>query len=317
MTFKDFLAPLNAEDFGADQGPANTYHNQVQKYLTEFPNLDDVDIVLLGVNELRNTSHQHLTPGIGYSADALRRQFYKLFKGTYHVKIADIGNIESSNSFNDSAFALQETMKRLLELKKTVLVFGTHQELIASHYKGFETTTKALNLATLDAYLNLSELKNEESYLTQIIKHTPEYLFNLAHLGSQMYLNEPGGVNLMDAMLFDVCRLGIVRKNLTDAEPFFRNADLVCVNVSCIKQADFPAQLRGSANGLLSEEICALMRFAGLGSTVRSLGIYDYFSDLDTGEQSSKLAAQMLWHFIDGFYNRVDENPLQKSKNTN
>jgi hypothetical protein len=126
-----------------------------------------------------------------------------------------------------------------------------------------------------------------------------------------MYLNEPGAPKLMDAMLFDVCRLGIIRKNMTDTEPIFRNADLVCVNASSIKQSDFPAQLTGSANGLLSEEICALMRFAGLGNTVRSVGFYDYISDLDTGEQSSKLAAQMIWHFIDGFYNRVEESPLQ------
>ena len=85
---------------------------------------------------------------------------------------------------------------------------------------------------------------------------------------------------------------------------------MVCLNASGIKQSDFPAQLNGSANGLLSEEACALLRFAGLGGSVRSLGIYDYISDLDSGEQSSKLAAQMLWHFIDGFYHRVEENPL-------
>lgn len=310
MTFKDFLTPLNAEDFGASVGSVNAYHNQIMKYVDEFPDLEEIDIVLLGVNELRNRDNQHLAPGISYSADALRRQFYKLYKGNYQVSIADIGNIEAANSFSDTAYALQETVKQLLEMKKTVILFGTHQELIASHYKGFESTTKALNLVVLDAYLNLSELENEESYLTQIIKHTPEYLFNVSHVGSQMYLNEPGAINLMDAMLFDVCRLGIVRKNLADAEPFFRNADMVCLNAAGIKQSDFPAQLNGSANGLLSEEACALLRFAGLGGSVRSLGIYDYISDLDSGEQSSKLAAQMLWHFIDGFYHRVEENPL-------
>ncbi len=311
MTYKDFLSPLTGDDFASDQWPVNTYHHQIRKYITHFPDLDDIDIVLVGINELRNRKEEHLAPGISYSADALRRQFYNLYKGNYMVKIADLGNIQAANSFKDSAYALQETIRQLLELNKTVLLFGTHQELLSSHYMGFQTTTKALNLVVLDAYLNLSEIENEESYLTQIIKHTPEYLFNVSHIGSQMYLNEPGGTKLMDAMLFDVSRLGIVRRNIADAEPFFRNADLVCVNASSIKQADFPAQLNGSANGLLSEEICALMRFAGLSSSVRSMGIFDYISDLDTGEQSSKLAAQMIWHFIDGFYNRIDENPLK------
>jgi arginase family enzyme len=311
MTFKDYLSPLNEDDFGQVSGSLNTYQQQVKKHITSFPELDDIDIVLIGINELRDRKNQHIAPGITYSADAMRRQFYKLFKGNYEVKIADLGNLEAANSFNDTAYAFQETVRQLLELKKTIIVFGSQQELIPAHYKGFETTTKALNLAVLDAYLDLSEVENEEGYLTQIIKHTPEFLFNISHIGNQMYLNEPGAAKLMDAMLFDVSRLGLVRNNLADTEPIFRNADLVCVNVPCIKQADFPAQLKGSANGLLSEEICALMRYAGIGNNVRSVGIYDYISDLDTGEQSSKLAAQMLWHFVDGYYSRVEENPLQ------
>ena len=273
--------------------------------------MEDVDIVLLGVNELRDRNNNFLTPGISFSADALRRQFYRLYKGNYDVKVADIGNINAGNSFSDSAFAFQETMQQLLVLKKIVLIFGSHQEMILSHYKSFESTTKALNFTILDSFLDLSEQENQESYLTRIIKHSPGYLFNISHVGSQMYLNEPGASKLMDNMLFDVCRLGIVRKSISDIEPIFRNSDLVCVNMSCIKQADFPAQLNGGANGLLSEEICTLMRYAGLGNTVRSLGLYDYISDLDTGEQSAKLAAQMIWHFIDGFYNRIEENPLQ------
>jgi formiminoglutamase len=310
MTFKDFLAPLNADEFGSESGPLNTFHNQVKKYIGVFPELDDVDIVMVGVNELRNRNNEHLAPGISYSADALRRQFYRLFKGGYNVKIADIGNIQAGNGFNDTAYALEETVKQLLEWGKTILVFGTNDEMIPAHYKAFQTTARALNLVSLDAYLNLSEQEGEEGYLTKIIKHTPEFLFNVSHIGSQMYLNEPGASNLMDAMLFDVCRLGVVRKNLADTEPYFRNADLICVNTSCIRQSEFPAQLNGSPNGLPGEEACALMRYAGLGNKARSLGIYNFISDLDTGEQGAKLAAQMLWHFIDGYYNRVEENPL-------
>jgi len=311
MSFTDYLTPLNSDEFGGENLPVNSYDNQVKKYINNLPDTENADLILLGVNESRNRHNEHLSPGIRNSADAIRRQFYRLYKGNYEVKIADLGNIEAANTFNDTSYALKETVKQLLEMKKTVLIFGSHQELIPAHYKGYETTTKALNLAVIDAYLNLSEQTDQESYLTQIIKHTPEYLFNISHIGSQMYLNDPGAVKLMDAMLFDVCRLGIVRKNMADTEPVFRNADLVCINASGIKQADFPAQIYGSSNGLTSEEICVLMRFAGLGNTVRSLGIYDFFSDMDSGEQSSKLGAQILWHFIDGFYNRVNENPLQ------
>jgi formiminoglutamase len=311
MSLTDFVSPLNADEFGISTRSVNTYHNLVKKNTGEFPSLDDTDIVLLGVNELRNKSGEYLSPGMASTSTALRRQFYRLFKGKYDVKIADIGNIEAGNSFSDTAVALEETVKSLLEMKKTVIVFGSHKELVPSHYKAFESTSKALNLSVLDAYLDLDETPGQESYLTQIIKHTPGFLFNISHIAGQMYLNEPGYLTLMDAMLFDVSRLGLVRKNLADAEPFLRNADMITVNASAIKQADFPAQLDGSSNGLLSEEICALMRFAGLGNQVRSLGIYDFISDLDTGDQSAKLAAQMLWHFIDGFYHRVDENPLQ------
>ena len=59
MTFTDFLAPLDADNFGSDNGQVNTYHSQVKKHITEFPDLDDIDIVMLGVNELRNRNNQH------------------------------------------------------------------------------------------------------------------------------------------------------------------------------------------------------------------------------------------------------------------
>ena len=105
MTFKDFLSPLNAEEFGGNSGSVNLYRNQIYRYIDQFPNLEDVDIVLLGVNELRDRNNNFLTPGISFSADALRRQFYRLYKGNYDVKVADIGNINAGNSFSDSAFA--------------------------------------------------------------------------------------------------------------------------------------------------------------------------------------------------------------------
>lgn len=310
MTFTDFLKPLNAAEFGTAQAPANTYFHLTRKYIDTFPSLDEADIVLLGINEYRNRKGDFLTPGMSSPADSLRREFYKLFRGNYTPRIADIGTIDAGNRFIDTEIALEETVKALLEMKKTVLVFGTHSELLPAHFKAFESTTKALNLCVADAYIDLNESAENESYLTRIIHHTPGFLFNVSHLASQMYLNEPGYVQLMDAMLFDVARLGIIRNNVADAEPFLRNADLVSFHASSVKLTDFPAQLAGSANGLLSEDACALMRFAGLGNQVRSAGIYDYWSDLDNGQQGAKLAAQMLWHFIDGYYHRVNENPL-------
>ena len=68
-------------------------------------------------------------------------------------------------------------------------------------------------------------------------------------------------------------------------------------------------------NGLYSEEACQIARYAGLSSKLKVFGLFEVNPDFDQHNQTSKLAAQTIWYFLEGFYNRKEGTPLKNNTN--
>jgi hypothetical protein len=110
---------------------------------------------------------------------------------------------------------------------------------------------------------------------------------------------------------FDVIRLGSLRSNLAVAEPFLRDAHLVSLDISAVKQSEAPGTKYSSPNGLLAEEACQLARYAGLSELVSCFGVFEVNPEYDNHDQTAHLAAQAIWYFIEGFTQRKREIPSQ------
>ena len=87
-------------------------------------------------------------------------------------------------------------------------------------------------------------------------------------------------------------RLGTLRSNLVVAEPFLRDAHLVSMDISAVKQSEAPGTRFSSPNGLLAEEACQLARYAGLSEQVSCFGIFEVNPKYDNHDQTAHLAAQ-------------------------
>src|SRR5436190_1295834 len=74
----------------------------------EFPNLDAIDLVLVGCGEERGLG---MGRPFSSAADTIREEFYKSFYWHQDVSIADIGNIKAGDSLNDSYAALKLVIK--------------------------------------------------------------------------------------------------------------------------------------------------------------------------------------------------------------
>ncbi len=71
----------------------NQLYNFVKIFGTEmsFPDIDDVDIALVGVNEGRaSVDNLHCSK----APDAVRKYLYALYKPDFNLKIIDLGNIK-------------------------------------------------------------------------------------------------------------------------------------------------------------------------------------------------------------------------------
>lgn len=314
MQLSDFIKPVPSPVYAnIHESSPKTLINVIDIYTKQWPDIDDADIVILGVKEDRiHQSHA----GVAATPDEVRKELYKLFKPKYDVKIADIGNIEAGNSVNDTLFALNACLKELHERKKTVIILGGTADLAYSQFTSYEGINPNLNVLTVDAKIDLKQNEAEpaySNYLYKIITHQPNYLFNIVHLGNQGYYVEQESLDAFDKMNFDVFRLGHVRSKMQESEPLMRNADMVVFSMNSIKAADASATIEMNPNGFYGEEACQLARYAGMSNDLSSIGFYDLngFKDITTG--GCKLLSQMIWYFIDGYYNRKHDYPTSDS----
>lgn len=310
--FSYFLKPIDihvSEEPGSSELLANyiAIHSE-----NNFPDLDSVELVLLGVKESRRSGKS----GIADGPDAIRKALYRLFFHGRSFKIADIGNIEAGNTAYDTDHAVKTVVKSLIERNIAVIILGGSQELTFANYTAYEILERTVNLAVVDAAIDLGEFRDEISpanYLSKIVLHDPSYLFNLSVLGYQSYFIDPANLVLMEKLFFDAHRLGMLTADIKFAEPLMRNADLVSFDVNAIKNATAPGTAQ--PNGFSGDQICQMARYAGMSDKTTSVGIYNYDPHLDPSGQTALLLAQMVWCAIEGFSFRQSEFPLYSKKN--
>jgi len=276
----------------------------------KFPDLDNVDIALIGVCEDRRSLNNY---GCNDAPDWVRKFLYRLYKGPYNVRLADLGNMRSGNRIDDTYFALRDVISYLLGRDILPVIIGGSQDLTFANYLAYESLGKIINIVAVDNHFDLGKDPknlNSQSYLSSIIMHQPNFLFNYTNIGYQTFFIENDAIDLMKKLYFDVYRLGIVQSDIEEVEPMVRNADLLSVDISAIRQSDAPGNGNATPNGFYGEELCRIMRYAGLSDKLTSLGIYEINPRFDVNGQTAHLAAQMIWYFIDGYYNRKKDFPL-------
>lgn len=310
---QEFFTPLDITKFsGASQYTAAAYGTIINSYVKngEFPNLENIQLAIIGLNEDRRSLNNE---GCGLAPDYVRENLYKLFQGNFTAKIVDLGNIKKGNTIEDSYFAVTDVLSQLLKKNIIPIIIGGGQDLTYCNYTAYKSLEQTINIVAIDSCFDIGDGDkelNSQSYLSKIILHKPNILFNYSNVGYQTYFVEQNAIELMDKLYFDSYRLGQVRANIEDVEPIVRNADVVSFDISAIRQSDAPGNGNASPNGFYGEEACQIARYAGLSDKLSSIGFYEVNPAFDTNKQTAHLVAQMIWYFIDGFYNRKQDYPI-------
>jgi arginase family enzyme len=314
----DFFLPVSPETLPVSD--ETTFQNRLGDYtrvFTEssgFPEFQDADLAIIGVPEERNAvSNKGCSTGI----DLVRSYLFSLYPGSFTPRIIDLGNIKQGASPADTCFALSSVTAELISANILPVIIGGSQDLTFANYQAYQKLAQIINIISVDPMFDLGKSENElnsRSYLSNIILHQPNYLFNYANLGYQSYFVETEALKLMKNLLFDTYRLGMVRQNLEEVEPIVRNADMLTFDISAIRCSDAPGNQNATPNGFYGEEACQIMRYAGLSDKMTSIGIYEYNPRFDRNGQTAHLIAQMIWYFIEGFYSRQQDFPFRNEE---
>ena len=279
-----------------------------------FPDLSEINIAILGVKDGRGAVNNE---GCGENLQPIREKLYELFPGNWQTQIADLGNIEQGDTLKDTFFAVKTTIEYLLKKKIIPIIIGGSQDVTYANYRGYDALEQTVNLISVDSRFDLGSMDEElssNSFLSKVIMEQPNNLFNYSNIGYQTFFNSQEEIELLDKLYFDAFRLGEV-KDVTLVEPILRDADLVSIDIGCIRQSEAPANNNASPNGFYGEDICAIARYAGISDKVTSFGIYEYNHRLDSNNQTASLIAQMIWYFIEGVNARAKDYPFVTKEN--
>lgn len=308
----DFLSPVDIHFLNEDSGYNDgQFAKHINIYETELPDITDADIVLVGVDEFRGSG---IFDNNINAANTIRKQLYQLHYWHFDTKIADMGNIKTGASLNDSYAAIKTVLSELIRMKKTVVIIGGSHDVTLAQYFAHRELVKPVEATCIDATIDLrgeSPLRSE-NFLLEMLTGEPNFIKHYNHIGFQSYFVHPRMLETMDKLRFDCYRVGRAKENMEEMEPVLRNTHMLSFDINAVKYSDAPSG-RCSPNGFTGEEACVLTRYAGMSNSLSTFGVYGYNPKEDANELTAVLAAQMLWYFIDGKSRSKQEASLDES----
>jgi formiminoglutamase len=308
--FGSFFASQHFAHLSANKA---SHSLQIGKRILPITEADEswstADIILLGCGEQRGHDFNAL-----YSSapDVIREQLYQMYDWHPSIAVADAGNLLEGASVADSRASLRAVLQDLQREGKIVVLLGGSHDLTLQQYEAFKKNEQTINAAVIDMLIDLNETEglDDTGFLMDMLTGQPNYIRHFSHIGFQSYNVNPHLLETMDKLRFDCFRLGRVREQLEEIEPVLRDCDLLSIDMKAVRYSDAPFLKDGSPNGFFGDEMCQLVRYAGMSNKLSSLGIYGYIPELDIDQQGAKLIAQMLWYFADGYYVRKMEADL-------
>lgn len=301
LNYKLFFDLVGAADFAGISDQQALIH--AVYFAADVPfQWKNIDIAIVGLN-------------LGGEADAIRRQLYRLQKSAVNYRILDLGNLRLGQDLNENYLKISEVGKFLLQENILPILIGGTNDYALGLYWAYQDLEKTIYTLLIDRQLDIKEESQlaEEKFVSRILLHQPNYLFNLGLLGYQTYLNSHLVLEMCKKLNFDLMSVGELRKNIADTEPIIRMADMLCIDISAIRRNEAPATPHTFHFGLTGEEAVQMAWYAGLNEKLSSLGIFGYQADLDKHHQTAEIIAVMLWYFIEGFYYRKGEFPLREN----
>lgn len=307
----DFLTPVKEEL--AAQGNRLGASLRIHLENRAFPDLEGVKIAFFGILEDRLDEDPTGEP---FDFDNIRREFYNLYAGNWHLPMADLGDIQKGNSEEDTFFAVQSVVNYCLKNGIIPVLLGGSEDLLYAQYRAYDGVEQMVNLVNIDAKFDLGDADkpiSNHSYVGKMVVTKPYNLFNYSNLGYQTYFNSQDEIELMERLFFDAIRLGEVSADITAIEPVMRDANLVGLDLNAVSAGALGNYRLKSPNGFDGKEICALARYAGISDKVTSFGVFEYTSRLNF-PASNMLVAQILWYFVEGVNFRKNENTISSKK---
>jgi formiminoglutamase len=292
---QNWLKPLSIAQIGEIKNLSSSAFGKkiILHEKNSFPDLRQIKVAIIGIGEKE--------------ANEVRRFLYQTQFLFPQNTVADLGNTRKA----DASFLIPLFFE-LLVGKITPIIIGAEIDQITAQFLAYQNTKALFSAVVIDEKIRFSAQKGEksnENNLNQILSPRHPMLFHFSHIGGQSHFVAPESIHFLEKNNFDFMRLGRARTSLEEVEPLLRDADSIALNLAALKQSEAPGKTGASPSGFSCEEACQLARYAGISDKLTSFGIYGFQEKLDRNGQTAQVVAQLIWYFLEGFFNRKNDFP--------
>jgi formiminoglutamase len=318
INLRDYFDPVSIERplWGHLAEPSCLSHNlTISTASKPIENITGFKVAIIGVPDDRRSPNK----GSGDAPNKIRESLYQLSRLPGKNKIADLGNIKQGPGFEDTLAALKDVLVYLLDHGCLAIILGGSSAIIPSIDRAFTEQEISYEFSSIDSRIDFATDRKEPdsfNYLGEILYNRKSTADAFVNIGYQSYLNDQQVINRFKKMNHNLIRIGEARADLLEIEPTFRDSSLISLDISAIRQSDAPGTFAPSPNGFYTEEICLLARYAGLSDSMKVFGLFEVNPLLDSRNQTSALAAQIIWFLLEGVSQKKAESKLiGKDKN--
>lgn len=277
------VIPAPLAKMAANLSP-DSFGKNVLLHHKDMPDLKKVRVAIIGVGDKE--------------ANTVREQLYRCAYPFPKSAVADLGNLRKAE-----ASLLIPVIYELLSGKVLPIIIGARDELARAQFLAYQDAKALVNLVAVD------EVFRRETVYGPILSPRNPLLFHFGLLGLQVHQTPADVLDFLTKNNFDLIRLGKSRAAMEETEPVLRDADLLSFHLAALKQSEAPGVQQPTPSGFFIEEACQLCRYAGMSDKLSSFGLYGFAPDCDRDGQTAQAAAQMLWYFMEGFFNRKGDYP--------
>lgn len=300
MAAQDYLQPIDLSLLGVKVwNNVRIFSAETPEMLKDFSNVKPITI--LGIQ----TEH---TSGSKNVANEIRSCLYSLSCHTA-LEINDIGNfLLTSENENDLIFLIQY----LINKDTNLLILSEDLDLKRLVVTANNNINRKPVVSSIDSHLDVYMSSGEKSYFWQAIEKGQDASVNYYyHLASQEYFVELNEIEFFKEAGLENIGLGMLRTNLTEAEPLMRMTNYVNLNTRALELAELANSNLVMPNGLRGDEICQLSRYAGLADGLNCFSINHSATNSTRESYFYMLIAQISWYYIHGIAERRNEYPFE------
>ncbi len=312
IDLNNYFSPVSIEkpDFEHISGASSFSHNiTIHTENNPIKDIKKYRVAIMGVPDGRNSPNA----GSAKGPEKIRESLYQLARIPGKTKIIDLGNMKNGVTFRDTLAGLTDVLTYLVQESVLPLIIGGSSSLIAAIDNAFTNIDLPYTLSSLDSRIDFQPEKRDHdssSYLNHLIYNQKSKLEHFNGIGYQTYLNDPQTINRILKRNYELVRIGDVRHSLHLTEPLLRDSEVTVIDISAVRQSDAPGTITPVPNGFYAEEICLISRYAGISDRLKIFGLFEVNPDYDIREQTSGLAAQIIWFFLEGFSQKQYETPI-------